>query len=146
MFHLFSVTKCVSRDQEMKEGLYLHLLWQQKKKNHFYFLIYNITKNELLMITIWTRKLILSQKVQSDDIVVQPHVVRSLMKDAQTWTHDPEFDCSLFIRIFCPEGFRKSGLKCSLSYSGNMFKTPILDDSDNEVSDDTTFFLLAFYG
>lgn len=57
------------------------------------------------------------------------------MRESSTWTGQPDYDRSLFIRIFCPEGLEQlgTGIKCSLSYSGNMFKTPDLDTPEEEV-------------
>ncbi|CAG5134134.1 unnamed protein product, partial [Candidula unifasciata] len=62
-------------------------------------------------------------------------VVRPAMRDNETWTHEPEFDLSLFVRIFCPEGLQQSDLKCSLTCNGNVFKTPVLDQPDDETSE-----------
>ena len=59
--------------------------------------------------------------------------IRPPTKDVTCSTEEPDYDRSLFIRIFCPEGMEQTELKCSLSYSGNMFKTPILDAPAEEV-------------
>ncbi|CAL1543054.1 unnamed protein product [Lymnaea stagnalis] len=59
--------------------------------------------------------------------------VRPPMKDVDVWTGEPDYDRSLFIRTFCPEGLRQTELKCSLSYGGKMFKTTLLDPVDDHL-------------
>jgi len=77
--------------------------------------------------------LVCLQKVRFEDSFARPMTIRPPMRDADAWTGQPDYDRSLFIRIFCPEGMEESELKCSLSYEGQMFKTPILDGPEEEV-------------
>ncbi|BFZ10160.1 hypothetical protein BsWGS_13199 [Bradybaena similaris] len=74
-----------------------------------------------------------SEKItRCDEHSDKPEVPRPSTQDAETWTHEPEFDHSLFVRVFCPEGLQQTGLKCSLTYNGKVLKTPILDMSDEK--------------
>ncbi|GFN85725.1 histone-lysine N-methyltransferase setd1b-a-like [Plakobranchus ocellatus] len=67
------------------------------------------------------------KKVRFEESFARPMTIRPPVKDAICSTEEPDYDRSLFVRIFCPEGMEQTELKCSLSYSGNMYKTPILD-------------------
>ncbi|XP_005097136.1 uncharacterized protein LOC101862724 isoform X2 [Aplysia californica] len=72
------------------------------------------------------------KKVRFEDSFARPMTIRPPMRDADAWTGQPDYDRSLFVRIYCPEGLEESELKCSLSYEGQMFKTPILDGPEEE--------------
>ncbi|GFS13780.1 histone-lysine N-methyltransferase SETD1B-A-like [Elysia marginata] len=77
------------------------------------------------------------KKVRFEESFARPMTIRPPTKDVTCSTEEPDYDRSLFIRIFCPEGMEQTELKCSLAYSGNMFKTPILDAPPEESPEPT---------
>lgn len=77
------------------------------------------------------------KKVRFEESFARPLTIRPPTKDVTCSTEEPDYDRSLFIRIFCPEGMEQTELKCSLAYSGNMFKTPILDAPPDESPEPT---------
>ncbi|RUS81620.1 hypothetical protein EGW08_010633, partial [Elysia chlorotica] len=77
------------------------------------------------------------KKVRFEESFARPMTIRPPTKDVTCSTEEPDYDRSLFIRVFCPEGMEQTELKCSLSYGGNMFKTPILDAPLEETPEPT---------
>lgn len=69
------------------------------------------------------------QKVRFEEESV--HFVKPPSKAVETWTGEPEYDRSLFIRIFCPEGLEKTELRCTVTCDGHIFKTGILDAEED---------------
>ncbi|KAL8566979.1 hypothetical protein ACOMHN_059779 [Nucella lapillus] len=60
-------------------------------------------------------------------------VIKPPMTDVDISTADPNYDRSLFVRIYCPEGLQdQSLLRCTLTCNGQMFKTGILDVTEEE--------------
>ncbi|XP_076445536.1 uncharacterized protein LOC143283248 [Babylonia areolata] len=71
------------------------------------------------------------KKVRFEEEKVQ--VSKPQMKDMDVSTAAPDYDRSLFVRIFCPEGLEDQTLiRCSLTCNGQIFKTGILDSADDE--------------
>uniref|UniRef100_A0A2C9LC74 Uncharacterized protein n=1 Tax=Biomphalaria glabrata TaxID=6526 RepID=A0A2C9LC74_BIOGL len=62
---------------------------------------------------------------------------RPPMQETSTCTNEPDYDRSLFIRVFNPEGFKHPELKCSISFNGKMYKTPVFTQLDEEIEDVT---------
>ncbi|KAK7503175.1 hypothetical protein BaRGS_00005440 [Batillaria attramentaria] len=59
-------------------------------------------------------------------------VVKPPMKDSEAWTGELDYDRSLFVRIFCPEGLEQTQIRCTLTCDGQIFKTGILDDDEQD--------------
>ena len=60
-------------------------------------------------------------------------VIKPQMKDVEVSTETPDYDRSLFIRIFCPEGLQdQTQLRCTLTCNGQIYKTGILDAPEEE--------------
>ena len=59
-----------------------------------------------------------------------PHQVVYLkppMADKDVWTHEPQHDYSLHVRVFKPEGLTVRETKCVLTFGDQLHKTPVLD-------------------
>ena len=54
-------------------------------------------------------------------------VIRPPMKDKVCWTHEPEYDRYLHVRVHAPEGLEYRELKCVLSCGKEIHKTGVLD-------------------
>ena len=89
--------------------------------------------------------LVFQQKVRFEEEKVQ--VIKPQMKDAEVSTETPDYDRSLFIRIFCPEGLQdQTQLRCTLTCNGQIYKTGILDDpEDEEVKNRISEALILFF-
>ncbi|KAK2173881.1 hypothetical protein NP493_843g01017 [Ridgeia piscesae] len=48
-------------------------------------------------------------------------------KDADVWTHEPQYERFLHVRVFKPEGLDQKQICCKLSYGKQRHTTPILD-------------------
>jgi len=48
-------------------------------------------------------------------------------KDADVWTHEPQYEQFLHVRVFKPEGLDQKQICCKLSYGKQRHTTPILD-------------------
>ena len=60
-------------------------------------------------------------------------MIKPPMKEAEVSTETPDYDRSLFVRIYCPDGLEdKSQIRCTLTCSGQIFKTGILDSPEDE--------------
>ncbi|KAK7108804.1 uncharacterized protein [Littorina saxatilis] len=71
------------------------------------------------------------KKVRFEEERVQ--VIKPPMKDEEITTETPDYDRSLFVRIYCPNGLEdKEFIRCSLTCNGQIFKTGILDSRDDE--------------
>lgn len=57
-------------------------------------------------------------------------VIRPPMKDKECWTHEPEYDRFLHVRVYAPEGLEYRDLKCIINCGKEMHKTGILDVQD----------------
>ena len=54
-------------------------------------------------------------------------VIRPPMKDKECWTHEPEYDRYLHVRVHAPEGLEYRELKCVISCGKEIHKTGVLD-------------------
>ncbi len=54
-------------------------------------------------------------------------MIKPPMKDKECWTHEPEYDRYLNVRIYAPEGLDYRELKCVVSCGDKMHKTNVLD-------------------
>ncbi len=72
-------------------------------------------------------KMFILQQIQETSSPVKQVMLRPPMKDKEVWTHEPEHDCFLHVRVYKPEGLDGRELKCLLTYGQQMQKTKILD-------------------
>lgn len=56
-----------------------------------------------------------------------PSYIKPPMKDKESWTHEPEYDRYLHIRVYKPEGLDFRELRCYITYGKTFHKTNILD-------------------
>ena len=49
------------------------------------------------------------------------------MKDKSSWTHEPEYERFLHVRVFKPEDVEERELRCTLALGSQSYKTEILD-------------------
>ncbi|KAL5009495.1 hypothetical protein ScPMuIL_011800 [Solemya velum] len=56
----------------------------------------------------------------------KPAPVKPPSADISVWTHEPEYEHFLHVRIFRPEGLDHPDIKCSLSFGKQFFKTSVL--------------------
>ncbi|XP_060085801.1 protein piccolo-like [Ylistrum balloti] len=53
-------------------------------------------------------------------------------KEVSTWTHEPQYDNFLFMRVFTPTGLDQKDIKCMIQYGAKTHKTARLDPEDSE--------------
>ena len=101
-------------------------MWSKLRHKRFTlsYTLQQTTSKEIIDVYLY---LLSEQKVRFEDSFARPMTIRPPMRDADVWTGQPDYDRSLYVRIFAPEGLDQSELRCSLSYEDKMFKTPILD-------------------
>lgn len=58
--------------------------------------------------------------------------VKPPVAESAVWTGEPEYDRSLFVRVYCPDGLQQTQLRCTLTCNDQIFKTGILDPADDE--------------
>lgn len=63
----------------------------------------------------------------------QPIPVKPPSADISVWTHEPEYEHFLHVRIFRPEGLDQPNIKCSLSFGKQFFKTGVLSHNAEKV-------------
>ncbi|XP_071114202.1 uncharacterized protein [Haliotis cracherodii] len=63
---------------------------------------------------------------------VPPPVVKPQMRDMSIDTGEPEYDLYLHVRMFAPEDLNHQGLKCSVTYGDQMYKTGVLDVEEDK--------------
>ncbi|XP_067674819.1 uncharacterized protein [Haliotis asinina] len=61
-----------------------------------------------------------------------PPVVKPQMRDVGIDTGEPEYDLYLHVRMFAPEDLNHKGLKCSVTYGDQMYKTGVLDEEETK--------------
>ncbi|XP_077994799.1 uncharacterized protein LOC144448429 [Glandiceps talaboti] len=60
------------------------------------------------------------------------------MEDKEVWTHEPEFDLFLNIRVYRPLGLSHNQLRCMLSYGRIMKKTEQFEDPEDDKEKEET--------
>ncbi|XP_078663115.1 uncharacterized protein LOC144906581 isoform X3 [Branchiostoma floridae x Branchiostoma belcheri] len=60
--------------------------------------------------------------VEAPELVVKPP-----MEDREVWTHEPEYDRFLNVRVYKPVGMQDTELTCVLTMGDQVFKTGVLD-------------------
>ena len=69
----------------------------------------------------------ITQKVRfAEEIRRSPIKVET--KDAEVWTHAPDHDHYLFVRMYCPTNMNQTEVKCSVTMGKQYFKTKRLDE------------------
>ncbi|XP_020616659.1 uncharacterized protein LOC110054652 [Orbicella faveolata] len=58
--------------------------------------------------------------------------------DKECWTHEPEFDKYLHLRIYKPECKKAETPFCSVAFNGQLLKTDIFEEEEEEDDDETT--------
>lgn len=71
---------------------------------------------------IWNGALLLHQDSEAAPVFIRPP-----MKDKEAWTGAPEYERSLHVRVYKPEGLDYRELKCKLTYGKQVHTTGLLD-------------------
>ena len=59
---------------------------------------------------------------------MKAHVyIKPPSKDAECWTHEPEYDRYLNVRVHKPVDLDARELRCNVSFRGITYKTDVLD-------------------
>ncbi|OWF37664.1 titin-like isoform X2 [Mizuhopecten yessoensis] len=53
-------------------------------------------------------------------------------KEVSTWTHEPQYDNFLYMRVFTPTGLDQKDIKCMIKYGAKTHKTGRLDPEEQE--------------
>ena len=61
-------------------------------------------------------------KIDQSTVIVRPE-----METKECWTHEPEYERYLHVRIHAPEGLEYGELKCVISCGKDIHKTGVLD-------------------
>ena len=65
---------------------------------------------------------------------MRAHVyIKPPSRDAETWTHEPQYNRYLNIRVHQPEELDARELRCSVTFRGKTFKTGVMDMMPAEV-------------
>ncbi|PVD29205.1 hypothetical protein C0Q70_11802 [Pomacea canaliculata] len=75
------------------------------------------------------------KKVRFNEETVVTQAVKPPVAESAVWTGEPEYDRSLFVRVYCPDGLQQTQLRCTLTCNDQIFKTGILDPADDEESE-----------
>lgn len=54
------------------------------------------------------------------------------MSDQTTWTHEPEYDKGLYVRVYAPQGLKEEQLRCVISLGKQVHKSGVLDSEGKE--------------
>ena len=65
--------------------------------------------------------------LQKEQTKEMPAFIKPPMKDKEIWTHEPEYERYLHIRVFKPENLDARELKCALTFDKQFHKTDVLD-------------------
>jgi hypothetical protein len=65
-----------------------------------------------------------------------PEPPKPEMKEVSVWTHEPEYDNYLYVRVHTPKNLKQSELKCMITFQNKILKTGRLDivEEEEEVS------------
>ena len=65
-----------------------------------------------------------------------PEPPKPEMKEVSVWTHEPEYDNYLYVRVHTPKNLKQTELKCMITFQNKILKTGRLDivEEEEEVS------------
>ncbi|XP_064617866.1 uncharacterized protein LOC135481989 isoform X2 [Liolophura sinensis] len=73
-----------------------------------------------------------AKRVRFEDTESLPVLEKPPMSDQTTWTHEPEYDKGLYVRVYAPQGLKEEQLRCVISLGKQVHKSGVLDPEEEE--------------
>lgn len=90
--------------------------------------MYVFFKNKFIIFYILLQKVRFAEEQESKiEEEKEPEPPKPEMKEVAVWTHEPDYDNFLYVRVHTPKSIDKKELKCMITFQNKIIKTGRLD-------------------